>query len=307
MIRAVLAACLLGLLAADGAAGLESASSTRLATTTTSFEDARGEDPQGPDITTVVVSTDDDRLLSFRVDIPSNPTLSEDMRIRIWLDSDDDRTTGLAIDGLVGFDYFLLVDRWELGLGAVGLFGCSGSTCTGGQGWGPQTSLRFSYESGARFTIDTAELGIDHLRRFRFSVETMSGVVFDPVGRRYDFTNVHRDFAPQLGEFWTHESRPLLVQSFSATPAIPRAGKPFALRLTAIRTDTGTALASGNVSCSFRTAGKSVRPRSNRFVGKQAVCVFGIPPAAKGQRFRSSISVLLGGTKVTRSLSGTIR
>jgi hypothetical protein len=38
------------------------------------------------------------------------------MRIRVWLDTDVDVTTGLGVEGVRGADYFILLDRWELGL-----------------------------------------------------------------------------------------------------------------------------------------------------------------------------------------------
>jgi hypothetical protein len=305
VIRVALAACLFGLLAADGASGLERSSDAPLPAKTT-FQDTRGEDPQGPDITTVVVSTGADLRLTFRVSIPSRPTLTEDMRVRIWLDADDDRTTGLAVDDRTGLDHFLLVDRWELGLGVVGLFVCSDSTCSGGKDFAARASIDFSYEDGATFSLTPAALGINRLERVRFSVETMGGVAFDPAAHRYDFTNAHRDVAPDQGAFWTFESRPLVVRGFSPSPAVPRGGKQFSLRLSAIRTDTGAALSKGKVSCSFTTAGRKLKPRTGGFVGRRAVCVFVVPMGTKGQRFRSSISVRVGGNSIARSLSGTI-
>jgi hypothetical protein len=308
VIRAALAACFVSVVAVSSAAGIKPLAAADGLARTTTFEDATGEDPQGPDITSVAVTADEDRLLTFRVSIPSRPVLTEDMRVRIWLDLDDDRTTGLTVERLAGFDYFLLVDRWELGLGMVGVFSCSGNSCGGGPGgpWGEQTSLRFSYANGATFSVDAAELGSKRLERIRFSVETTSGVAFDPLARRYDFTNAHQDFAPEEGGSWTYESRALLVKSFSATPATPRAGKPFALRLTAVRTDTGAVLARGKVSCSFMTAGRTLKPRAGGFVGRRAVCVFVVPMGTKGQRFRSSLSVRVRGNSIARSLSGTI-
>jgi hypothetical protein len=305
VIRAAVAACLLVLFAADAYAGHEAMSAQSAKATT--YHDGVGENSRAPDITTVTVSSEASRALTFDVDVPTHPILTEDMRIRVWLDVDDDPTTGLTANELLGVDHFFLVDRWELGLGAVGLFRCSGSTCGGGVDLARSAGLRFSYESGATFLIDAVVLGIPRLERIRFSVETMAGVVFDPVARRYDFTNVHQDFAPENRQLWTYESRPLLVQRFSATPTRPSAGKPYALRLDVVRTDTGAVLASGTVSCSLRISGKAFRARIGGFVRKQAVCVFDIPRNAAGKRFRSSISVLFDGARITRSLSGAIR
>ena len=78
----------------------------------TTFVDAVAEDPAAPDIGTVVVSNDDSGLLTVRIEIPSHPVLTEDLRIRVWLDTDANSETGLR-----GADRYLYVDRWELGLG----------------------------------------------------------------------------------------------------------------------------------------------------------------------------------------------
>jgi hypothetical protein len=278
------------------------------------FQDATGEDPSGPDIATVVVSNDDQRILTFRVEIPSHPVLGEDMRIRVWLDSDANRQTGLEVEGLRGADNFLLVDRGELGLGEAALFTCSGFTCSGGL----PTGLTFSYEGGATFTVGAADLGIERLGRIRFWVEVWNGIAFDPITHRWDFTNARADFAPdgagrRLGDpsaqgedTWIYESRRMLVRSFSTQPASPRAGRPFALRLALIRTDTGASVSRGAVSCIAKIAGRRLRARSSGFVGGLAVCAFAIPATAGGQSFLATISVRYAGETVTRSISGRV-
>jgi hypothetical protein len=306
-------------LATLGGATAIQAAQTRGAAVSVTYLDATGEDAAAPDITRVVVSNDDSGKLTFRIAIPSHPVLTEDMRIRIWLDYDDDPATGLAVEGREGLDHFLLVDRGSLGFGTAGLFVCSGSTCSGGRDLGTLASLGFSYENGALFSLEsetlrrTEPVRIGGLKRFRFSVEAWSGIGYDPVARTWDFTSARRDVAPaeqpspSRDQLWTYESRPLLVRAFSVIPARPRAGMPFALRLGATRTETGAALTSGAVSCSARVAGKTLQPRSSGFVGPRAVCVFAIPMHTEGRRFRSTISVRFGRTTLTRSLSGRVR
>ena len=308
--------------AAGGAA--DGQALTQTAANGATFQDATGEAAGAPDITKVVVSNDDKGVLTFSVAIPSHPVLTEDMRIFIWFDFDDDPTTGLA----QGLDHLLVVDVGSVGFGAAGLAFCGypGPSCGVVEGWlgfGARVSLRFSYENGAAvFSFDAAKLArkepfrIGGLERFRFWIVVESGVRFDPVTRRWDFTDWRRDVAPTdppvgsgfpaRDQFWIYESRPLLVRDFSANPATPRAGRPFALRLAAIRTDTGAALTSGAVSCSFTIAGKPLRSRSQGFVGQRAVCVSAIPANAKGRTFRGTISVQSGGAKLTRSVSGRV-
>jgi hypothetical protein len=284
------------------AASSLSAGAESLDTKRTILRDDTGELATGPDVTAVEVSSEAG-VLRFRLSIPSNASLTDDLRIRVWLDADDDRSTGLDLAGKEGLDNFLLVERWQLGPGAVGLFRCDGSACTGGR----RDSVDFSYASGATFTLDPRELGVGALTRFRFAVEVTAGIAFDEATRRYDFTNGRLDAAPREGSFWTYDTRVAVVERFATTPTLPAAGKRFSLRLRAIRTDTGAALSSGRLMCSCRIAGKRVRPRSRGFLEGQAECTFDIPAHARGKRFRSSIELRAPGTIIVRSVSGTIR
>ena len=232
MIRVAVAACVVSLFVADTVAGRDASSSQQVSAKQTVFRDAVAESPAGPDVRLVTVSSDAD-LLTFRIDVPTHRVLTEDMRLRVWLDADDDRKTGLAVEGLEGFDHHLVVDRWELGYGAVGLFRCSGSVCSGGRD--PESSLRFAYADGATFAIEARELGLRRLERVSFSVVVTTGIRFDPVARSYDVTNARLDTAPEPGTVWTYDARVLRVTSFSAAPAKVRAGTLHIMRLGAIR------------------------------------------------------------------------
>ena len=294
---AVVPATLAALVSA-GTAASEPGAAPRQAETAVTYRDAVGEDASAPDISSVVVAVGTARELSFRVNIPNRPRLTDDMRLRIWLDADDDLSTGLAVrQDLLGLDYFILVDRWELGLGVARLFACTESVCSGG----PQ--VRASYAAGGSFTVTAAELRIKRRQRLRFRVEASSGWAFDPV-KGYDFTNVHYDAAPDLG-YWTFDMRPLVVKSFNATPRTPHAGARFVLTMSAIRTATGKA-AAGKVACVFRIAGARLRPSKSAFVGRRALCVFDIPLTAKTKNFRSSIAIRVGADRIQRSIAGTI-
>jgi hypothetical protein len=280
-----------------GTAASASVDAARQAKTAVTYRDALGEDALAPDISSVVVAADAARELSFRVNIPNRPTLTDDMRLRIWLDADDDLSTGLTVPDHLGVDYFILVDRWELGLGVARLFTCTESVCSGG------SQVRASYAAGGSFSVSAAELRIKRRQRLRFRVEASSGWAFDPA-KGYDFTNVHYDAAPDLG-YWTFDMRPFVVKSFEATPRTPHAGARFVLRMSAIRTATGKA-ADGKVACVFRIAGARLRPSKSAFVAGRALCVFDIPLGAKMKKFRSSIAVSIGADRIQRSIAGTI-
>jgi hypothetical protein len=293
---AVVPAMLAAVVSAGTAASAPGAA-TRKAETAVTYRDAVGEDALAPDISSVVVAAGTAREVSFRVNIPNRPTLTDDMRLRIWLDVDDDLGTGLTVQDVLGVDYFILVDRWELGIGVARLFACKESVCSGG----PQ--IHASYAVGGSFSVSGAELGIKRRQRLRFRVEASSGWAFDPV-KGYDFTNVHADAAPDQG-FWTFDMRPFVVKSFNATPRPPHAGARFVLRMSTIRTATGKA-AVGKVACVFRIAGARLRASKSAFVGGRALCVFDIPLAAKTKNFRSSIAISVGADRIQRSIAGKI-
>jgi hypothetical protein len=302
------------LAAGAGAAGGNS-TSLRSGAESTTFSDAVGEDPAGPDIGKVIASNDDKGLLTFRIEIPSHPQITEDLRIKVWLDTDADASTGVR-----GADRYLVVDRWEFGLAEVALFTCDGNKCSGGKAL-PRRSgppVRFAYRDGATLTVDAADLGIVGPQRIPFWIEAWSGIGFDPVTRRYDLTNARADFAPdgagrRLGDpgaqgedAWIHDSGPMFAESFSVQPARARAGKPFSMRLAVIRTDTDAPLTSGAVTCSAKIVTKPLRPQSSGFVGNRAVCAFSIPEDATGRSFQSAISVRFAGETLTRTFSGRV-
>jgi hypothetical protein len=146
------------------------ASFARVAAKTSSFQDATGENSGGIDITSVLVSNNDEGLLTFRINIATRLAFTEDMRVRVWFDSDYKREAGLTAPDVAGRDYFILWDR-----DGVRLFRCTGSSCRSGQ---PQRTLSSSYRGGATLSINPAEL---ETTRFRFTVEAAAGIAYDPV------------------------------------------------------------------------------------------------------------------------------
>ena len=58
------------------------------------FQDSLGENPSGPDITSIVVSNDDAGLITWKINISNRPALTQDMTILIYLDTDQNASTG---------------------------------------------------------------------------------------------------------------------------------------------------------------------------------------------------------------------
>ena len=148
------------------------ATASRATANGATFQDAVGEYPAGPDVTSVSVTNDDAGELTFRISIPSHPVLTEDLRIQIPIDYDDNAATGLSVNGGQGVDRVIYVDRGLYGLDNAAFGGCSGSTCAAGV---DPSLLRFSYEQGvAVFSLDAGRVE-PALKRLRFRVQVTSG------------------------------------------------------------------------------------------------------------------------------------
>ena len=111
-----LAALLVGVPAALGGSSHATANSQ-------TFSDSVGEDAAAPDITSIAVSNDDAGLITFQVNISNRPTLTQDMYMLFFLDTDKNAATG-ATDFL-GSEYAI-----ELDPGAVSLFQWNGTDFT---------------------------------------------------------------------------------------------------------------------------------------------------------------------------------
>jgi hypothetical protein len=297
VIRVLTVAFVCAIAAAAAAGTVQSGVLAGSTDVTTTFRDTTGENAAGPDVTTVTV-TSDGQELTLRLAVPSNATLTDDMRIRVWLDEDDDRTTGLTVEGIEGFDAFLLVDPLSRGPGAF-LYSCAGTVCHG-----TTAPVGFSYADGATFRIAAASLDLPRFERIAFSAHVTAGIARNPVTHEFDFTNARIDNAPDQG-VWTYDTRPLRVTRFRSSPARPRAGEPFALVLHAIRTDTGAPPARADVACVLRVGGKAVPGRAS-FTKGTAACRFHVRAGSRGLRFRSSIRVGTSRGAASRSLSGRV-
>jgi hypothetical protein len=267
---------------AEGSASL-SPSAEGTATKRVRYFDSRREDPRAPDIGTVVVSNTDAAppaasRITFRIEIPNRPVLTEDMRIAVWIDADDNRSTGL-VDGraLRGADFFIRWDR-KMSEGAR-LLRCGRAACRPSSA----PTFSFSYAAGATFRMQAADLG--GTRRFRFSTRAYLGAFADS--------------APAEGVSWSYR---LLVRR----PAAPRGSRTLTVRFTITRAD-GSVLTRGRVSCTATVGGKAVEPRSEGFVGQRATCVFVLPLSAVGKSIRGTITVVSGRIRATRTFEQRLR
>jgi hypothetical protein len=296
-------AFLVALPTAAGALPSGTATPLGVAANSQNYQDSSGENPAAPDITTLTVSNDDAGLVSFRVNVPNRPQLGQDMVIDLFVDTDKNPQTGSADFG--GADYVV-----ELIQGEANLFKWDGTNFTRRFGDPSAISLSFTYQGGVTIRISAAELG--NTKRFNFFVIVESGIVFDPTTGDPDFSNSVGDAAPGGGVgLYPYEvvvARPtLVVRSIKGTPAAPRAGQTFTLRMVAARSDTNAVLRNGRVTCVGRAGSSRLRAQLARVQGGAATCTWQVPANAKGKTFRGAVTVVFEGLRASRSFSARIR
>jgi hypothetical protein len=296
----LVAATAVALPAAATGAPASATAPARAAANTATYQDSIGENPAAPDITTIVVSNNDAASISLRINIPNRPTLTPDMFVILWVDSDNNPATGDP-DSL-GAEYLVLLFR-----GDIALLRWNGSDYAEGA---PATSLVFAYTGGAvTFTINASELG--NTRRFGFAARVISGIVVDETTGDLDLTNAVQDDAPSGAGFFNYQLQitppTLVVRRVTTTPRLPRAGGTFTMRLVAARSDTGAVVQNGRITCIGRLGNVRLRAQVQRVQGGAATCTWNVPPNARGKTFRGSVTVSFEGLKAAQSYTGKVR
>lgn len=298
LVLSILAGSLLALGTTAAANGTTVAPASNSAT----FRVPKAQDPQAPNITTIVVSNNDPGMITFRINVPNRPQLGADMLFDVFVDADRRATTGSA--SLAGVDYVI-----ELAGGDINLFKWDGTNFTRRGGDPSAATLSYSYHRGVTIRISAADLG--NTRGFRFFVAATSGVAVDPDTGDLDFSNSHDNTAhPSAGGLYSFavKMRPvrLVVRQVTSAPAAPGAGKPFSVRLTAARSDTGARLRSGQVTCVGRLGGTTLPSGTPHFAGTAAVCTWKIPQSAKGKRFVGKVAVEFEGQRIAGDVSARV-
>jgi hypothetical protein len=270
----------------------------RHASNTKTFPDSIGEDAQAPEVTSVVVSNDDAGLITIQINVSNRPAMTPDMYFLVFLDTDKKANTGFA-DAL-GADYVI-----QLVPGAVDLFQWNGTTFVGAPS---QTSLTFSYlPTGPVIKVSAADLS--KTKSLNFGVVAAAGLTIDAAGNP-DFTNEHRDYAPDLGHgFNSYDVLTKLVLSVTAFTTAPRpakAGRAFTASLAANENDTAGPVQAGTVTCAASIAGRRLVVARHAVRNGVAICVWRIPATAKGRIVRGLITLNVRGTSVTRGFSARV-
>jgi len=205
---------------------------------------------------------------------------------------------------LAGVDYVMQLVRGE-----INLYKWDGSDFTRRFGDPSAVTLAQSYQAGLTVRISASELG--NTKKFNFFVIALSGLVVDPVTGEIDGTNAVGDAAPGGGTgLYPYEvkvaSPTLVAKSLKASPAKPKAGKPFTLRLVAARSDTGATIQNGRVTCVGKAGTKRVKAQVARVVAGAATCTWNIPARAAGKAFRGTVTVSFEGLKTSKGYASKI-
>ncbi len=272
-------------------------SASRAASNSQTFTDSTGEDANAPDITTVQVSNDDAGNITFKLNISNRPALTEDMAIFVYLNTDQQSTTGDP--NLLGTDSLI-----QLVPGSVFLFQWNGTTFAPAAS---QSSLTYSYDAtGATIRISQSDLG--GAKAFGLIAEADSGIATDANGNP-DFTNAHDDIAPDPGHgFYTYNvlTKLLLKQTaFTTAPSPAKAGARFSASLAATESDTNGPIAGATITCSATVKGKKL-PATHSLANGVASCFWKLPKTAKGRALYGTVTVTVKGTKLSKSFVAKI-
>jgi hypothetical protein len=270
-------------------------SSTRSAANSETFNDSVGEDAAAPDITSITVSNDDAGLITFKIAISNRPALTPDMTVLLFLDTDQQASTG--DQNSLGTDYAI-----ELDPGSVTLFQWNGTDFVAASS---QASVTFAYDAtGATIRASANDLG--KTKAFNFFAVAVSGITLDANGNP-DFTNSHSDAAPDPGHgtfnYPVLTKLTLSVAAFSTAPKPARAGKSFVAGLAVNESDTNGPVQSGTVACAATVGIKHLVATSHNVSNGIAACAWKIPKLAKGKTIRGTVTLTVQGVKVSRSFA----
>ncbi len=248
--------------------------------------DASYSDPAGDqdgvaavDITTVLVSNTSNAV-TFRITIRNPEVTASSFQFLVFVDFDIDKNPATGVDG---HEARVI---WERSFGLT-FQRSSGDEVVDA----PTTGMSASF-SGGTLTLTMPLTALDSVASFGFQIGAIN--VSAPPGGG--------DIAPHLGRAWVYDITVLLTLTASkpmGSPARPVAGRPFTVSTVVRRSDTGSTVISGSVTCTVRVGAARIRAAA-RFVGGKPRCVMTVPKDAKGKTLAGTIAVRALGTSVKK-------
>jgi hypothetical protein len=279
----VAALCLAGVTAASG---------------TETFTDPAGDAPAvAPDITSVAVSNDDQGLITFRVAVANRTQLGPDDAIAVPFATDDAGRLGVREDGA---NFILVLD----GTSGPLLLRWNGDDMVDAE---PRpASLSGSFTGGAATLTVRQEDLAPGFPDLSLPVQLQ----FYALGIAFNGPDVvAEDQVPntsdQLLPYRLAEPRRTVVTYF-APPKRAKAGRAVAVRLGAAWSDSGRAVAPSRVVCRA-TVGRARLPVATSRIARYGSCSWSLPRSTRGKTLRGSITLVAGGSSVTRSFSTRVR
>jgi len=242
------------------------------ATASNSFawDDPAGDSANAADLTQIAVRNDDTGNITFALTFGNRPGLGSDDAIEIWLDTDDNESTGNH-----GFDYVIYM------VSGNGLLKHATST-------GLEDTLHSTFSAsadGRTASVNRSELG--STSRFDFFVRSSTLSEAD--------TSI--DEAPDA-------SNEVFVYSLTAAgpdkilvlfaPKTPKAGATFSAVVPLVQLDDGSTAIPEKLGCKGTLNRKPLAGAATL-----ARCVWKLPKSAKGKRLSITIVVTVNGAKAT--------
>lgn len=266
--------------------------STFAGTAQVTFPDAGGDHDAAPDITAIRVSDAKDGWINFAISTPNYATLPGNSVLLLGIDRDNRPSTGdegmeLVITSIEGE---AILERWD---------------ATARRWRDDVAPMRVRVRNaGNVVTIGIHSSELENTPRFGFAVTAVDFDVDEEVA-------LGVDFAPDEVAFYryTLANRPALTLTATrlfASPARPRAGKPFTVSLVVRRSDTNRGITSGNVTCRMLLGGKRIQARGS-VAGGAARCSVAVPATAAGARLRGSITVRVQGKSASSNFAYVVR
>lgn len=259
----------------------------------TPYTDPVGDSGAAADIQAVRVTNDARGQYTF--DITFGTPLAGNDQVSLFLDSDQNASTGSSDDG--GANY--VFDHYE----SDHTYGFSHWN---GSSWdkAPNTTVTVTRPSDTEvtFSVNRSELG--GTSAFDFWVASWDGTQGDSAG--------HQDVAPDGTATWQYAAVTLSVAGAHATPA--RAGHAWAIAIVAKRSDTGGSVGSeGKIACKA-TAGAAKLPLAGKGFfsdgsggASAAACSFSVSKKLKHRLLRGTITVSYNGVSVARTFTARVK
>ena len=253
-------------LAILGAAGGAAASNGNF------WTDPAGDSKSAPDLTRIVVASDDAGNLTFTLAYGNRSAgLTDDDQVQLWLDVDQQASTGDE----AGFDYVLVLEK-------RGAF--VKHATTNGLEDTPNATLIGSTD-GSFVKMNRSELG--NTAKFNFYAAT--------IAKSDQSTDYAPDATDRVFVYSLTAPRPSKASVVFA-PKTPKAGTSFLATVALVELEDGTKMLGlqGGVSCTSTLNGKPIRATVI-----PAACVWKLPKSAKGKRLVIRITVSNNGSKKT--------